>query len=177
LQKDYLMNFSLRPAYPEDLPVMIAIDDQASQLFLEAGIRFDLDENHPFVLAESTRWSLAIQQGLAQLAINAHGTAIGFATYRHVDQQPYLDQLSVHPKAMRAGVGSQLMAHVIAWSADQPLWLTTYSHLPWNGPYYERKGFTAIDDVQCGPELSGILKEQRAVLPDPQQRIAMVRYP
>jgi len=171
------MNFTLRQAHPEDLPALINIDDQASQLFLDAGLSFDFDENHPFVLAESTRWSLAIQQGLAQLAVNAQGIVIGFATYRHVDQKPYLDQLSVHPQAMRAGVGSQLMGHVIAWSADQPLWLTTYSHLPWNGPYYERKGFTAIDDGQCGPELLSILEAQRAVLPDPQQRIAMVQYP
>ncbi|MEC8861150.1 MAG: GNAT family N-acetyltransferase [Pseudomonadota bacterium] len=170
------MNTTLRPANTGDLPTLIEIDDLASQLFFDAGLSFNLDENHPFVIAEAARWSQSIEQGLAQVALTAQGTVVGFATCRYVDNQHYLDQLSVHPQSMRAGIGSRLLDAVIVWSGSNPLWLTTYSHLPWNGPYYKRKGFAAIDDAQCGPELLGILDEQRAVLPDPQQRIAMVRY-
>ncbi len=57
------------------------------------------------------------------------------------------------------------------------LWLTTYAHLPWNGPFYERHGFVVMRDNDCGPELRAILDEQRAVLPDPKKRVAMARRP
>lgn len=168
---------SLRNAAPEDLETLIAIDDEASKLYAQAGLNLDLGRDHPFVIAEAKRWAGAIDQGLVYLAVDRHGRPVGFATCGIVDREPYLDQLSVMPACMRQGIGTILLKRAIQWSARRPIWLTTYGSIPWNRPYYERHGFVEVPENKLGPDLQDILREQRRVLPKPEDRIAMVRYP
>lgn len=170
-----MSDFSIRPAEPGELKTLIAIDDAASQLYKTAGISFDMADDHPFVVAESARWARAIRQGSAYVVVDSSGTPVGFITLKLVDHEPYLDQLSVHPDHMRQGLGTRLLDRAIEWSGDRPLWLTTYAHVPWNKPFYERHGFIPVSENQCGPDILAILDHQRAALPEPAQRIAMVR--
>tara|TARA_R110002073_G_scaffold137692_1_gene286812 strand:- start:955 stop:1488 length:534 start_codon:yes stop_codon:yes gene_type:complete len=170
-----LKEFSLRLAYSDELQKLIAIDDEASALYAEAGLKLDFEKDHPFVVAENFRWASAIEKGLAHVAVNRQDTPVGFATLGYVDGEPYLDQIAVLLSYMRRGVGTLLLNQAISWSGGRPLWLTTYSHLPWNRPYYERHGFVTEKDSECEAELCTVLQEQRAALPDPDQRIAMVR--
>lgn len=165
----------MRAARPDELHKFVAIDDAAGGLFAQAGLVIALEEGHPFVLAESLRWASAIEQGLAHVAVDCQNMPIGFVTLSIVDGEPYLDQIAVLPSYMRRGVGTSLLHHAISWSAGRSLWLTTYAHLPWNGPYYERHGFVVINESECGPEICAILRAQREVLPDPDQRVAMLR--
>ncbi len=77
---------------------------------------------------------------------------------------------------MRRGIGSALVRRAIEWSAERPLWLTTYSDVPWNAAYYARRfGFAIVPQAECGPEMKRILESERAVLPHPEYRTAMVR--
>lgn len=168
-------SFFLRKARPDELSSLIDIDDDAGELYAQAGIKFELDRNHPFVVAESVRWRAAIEQGLAYVAVDAEDRPMGFMTQRFVDGEPYLDQIAVRRSHMRCGVGTALLVRAIEWSVARPLWLTTYSHVPWNRPYYERHGFIAVPERACGAEIRAILQEQRAALPYPEQRMAMVR--
>lgn len=168
-------HFSLRLARPGELPELVHIDDAASELYAQAGLAFELAGDHPFVLAENARWALAIERELAHVAVDAQDQLLGFMTLGFVDGAPYLDQLAVHPCAMRQGIGGALMQQAFAWSGSRSLWLTTYSHLPWNRPYYERYGFALVPETECGPELRRILESQRAALPDPERRVAMAR--
>ena len=170
-----MKDFKLRKAQPDELQTLIAIDDESTQLYEEAGLKIELESDHPFVVAESVRWAKAINQGLAYVVANSLNTPIGFIALSIVDNAPYLDQISVHPGYMRQGVGAGLLQQAISWSGDQPLWLTTYSHLAWNRPFYEKYGFVTIPEKLCGPELCDILKKQRLALPAPDKRIAMVR--
>lgn len=167
--------FSLRIAHTDELKKLVAIDNEASELYVKAGLKLEFERDHPFVVAERLRWTSAIEQGLAFVSVNCQDTPIGFATLGLVDGDPYLDQIAVLPSCMGRGVGTSLLNHAISWSSGRPLWLTTYSHLLWNRPYYERHGFVTIKDRECGQELCAVLKEQRLALPDPDQRIAMVR--
>ena len=166
-------SFSLRVARPDELQKLILIDDEASELYAQAGLRITLSKDHPFTVAESSRWAAAIARGLAHVAVDTQDQPIGFAAVGIVDGNPYLDQLAVCPRVMRRGIGTALLRHAISWSSGRTLWLTTYSHLPWNRPYYQRHGFVPMPDDACGAELLAILGEQRAALPDPGQRIAM----
>ena len=102
------------------------------------------------------------------------GEAVGFAAVATLDGDPYLDQLSVRRAAMRRGVGSRLLAHAVATSGV-PMWLTTYGHLPWNAPWYARRGFVLVDEDAWRPGVRGDIEQQRAVLPAPAQRVVMVR--
>lgn len=165
----------IRAAQSHELTTLIAIDDDASSLYDVAGLNISLDSDHPFVLAEAARWKEAIQLGLAHVAVDNLDQPLGFIALGFVDGEPYLDQLAVRRAHMQRGIGSALLRHAISWSGEWSLWLTTYSHLSWNAPYYEKHGFSVVPEDLCGPELRGILDAQRSALPEPDKRIAMVR--
>lgn len=166
--------FQIRTARPAELEILVAIDDESTKLYAESGLEFSLEADHPFVVAESSRWAVAIERMLAHVAVDSQDDPVGFITLGFVDGHPYLDQLAVLPSFMRRGVGSALLRQAISWSSERSLWLTTYSHLTWNRPYYERHGFVTVSENEWGSELIAIVQEQRAALPDPWQRIAMV---
>ncbi len=170
-----MASFSIRPARASELQMLVAIDDDASELYARAGLALTFDKSHPFVVAESARWAAAIERGLAHVAVDPGDRPIGFTTLGFVDSEPYLDQIAVRRSSMRRGVGTALLRHAFEWSRGRSLWLTTYLHLPWNRPYYERHGFVLVPERACGPELRAILRDQRAALPDPEMRVAMVR--
>lgn len=167
---------SLRVAGADEIDLLVSLDDDAVTLFKESGFDLSGGAIDAFAQAERSRWLQSAERGLAELALDKRGVPVGFVALGLVDGRPYLDQLSVVRSWMRRGVGRALLARAIAWSEwVGELWLTTYAHLPWNGPMYERAGFTRVDEALCGPELREILREQRAALPEPKQRCAMVR--
>ena len=167
----------IRPARPGELAVLVAIDDDAGTRAADWGLVVDVDPSHPFVEAERARWQAAIALGWLEVAEAPDGTLAGFAARGIVDGEPYLDQMSVRRAWMRRGIGATLLRRAAAWAAADPsgrLWLTTWAHVPWNAPFYRRHGFVAHPEAACGPELRAILRSQRDVLPDADQRIAMV---
>lgn len=167
--------YTFRKAVHEDFQTLVNIDDEACFLYARLGLEMAFANNHPFVVAESERWMASTERGLTYVAVDAKSQAVGFIALRMVDNEPYIDQLSVKPDCMRKGIGTELLKIAITWSNHRPLWLTTYAHVSWNKPFYERRGFHPVQQKQCKPELQAILKEQRTWLPDPEQRIAMVR--
>jgi hypothetical protein len=67
---------------------------------------------------------------------------------------------------------------VLTWSqaAGHPaVTLTTYRDVPWNGPWYRRRGFVDLADADLGPGLRAILERERAAGLEPPARIAMRR--
>lgn len=176
-------SLTLRKAAPHELSALVALDAAASALYDSVGLHVDLPETHPFVLAEQSRWGAAVQRGAAFVVAPKDGNSnrddaiAAFAVLGEHDGVAYLDQLSVHPTCMRRGIGSALLRHVISTNGAGPLWLTTYAHVPWNAPFYVRFGFRVVPETSCGPELRQVLAIQRAALPDPEQRVAMVREP
>ena len=169
---------ALRRAVPDELATILAIDDDTVSLFQEHGLGFELSDAHPFVRAEHRRWRAAIEAGRVWLAVmdrEGSNEVLGFVATGQVDREPYLDQLSVRRASMRSGVGSLLLRRVIEEHVGHDVWLTTYAHLPWNRPYYERAGFEVVEENVIGPELRNMLEQQRGALPHPEQRVAMRR--
>jgi len=163
----------IRVARPDELDAVVSIDDDASVLYTQAGTEVALPADHPFVVAERGRFRDAIDNERLHLAVR-DGVAVAFMALSLVDGAPYLDQLSVRSDSMRSGIGTQLVRFALRQGHPHPLWLTTYAHLPWNRPYYERFGFCVAPEHQDGPELREILRLQRETLPDPHERVAMV---
>jgi GNAT superfamily N-acetyltransferase len=160
----------------DDIDTLVAIDLDASELFVRAGLDVELPDQHEFALAERARWLHSLAWGNTLLALNSSGQPIGFAASGTRDGNPYLDQLSVRQAAMGIGVGSALLSatHAIARSTGaRSLWLTTYRHLSWNRPFYERRGFIVMPETQCGPEMLAELEFERRWLPAPGERVAM----
>jgi GNAT superfamily N-acetyltransferase len=166
----------IRPASSADFETIRSIDDDATALYAEHGLTILLAPDHPFARAELARWLRSAELGRAFFALDDAGQPVGFAALDWIDGQPYLDQLSVRRAAMRRGVGGRLLQHVRDWArgaGGSALWLTTYGHLPFNRPYYERHGYGLVPERACGPGIAHHLHEQRLHLPAPDQRVAM----
>jgi len=153
----------------------VELDDAASILFDQAGMPFTFASEHPFIQDEWARWRRALEQGGGRVLVAPDGRLAAFAIFAEVAGLPYLDQLSVHPAFQRRGLGGVLVHECVEWARGRDVWLTTYAHVPWNGPYYRRLGFDVVPEERCHPELLVILASQRAALPLAEQRIAMVR--
>jgi len=170
--------FTIREALPSELDVLHAIDDDASRLYTEYGVTIELGADHVFALAELGRWLRSAELGRAFLAVDASGTGVGFAALDVVDGAPYLDQLAVRVTAMRRGIGGCLLARCADWAraaGGSALWLTTYSHVPFNRPYYERHGYVMMPESTWGPGIRHHIDEQKRHLPAPIHRVAMRR--
>ena len=167
--------FKIRKARPYELQLLVSIDNEASQLYADAGLDMDLPETHPFVIDEIQRWASLLNKEWIYVATDNGDNPVGFCALAFLDNHPYLDQLSVLPRYMRQGIGTKLLKQAANWSAPHPLWLTTYSHLPWNQSFYQKYGFEPVAEQSCGPELLELLRVQRQALPEPENRIAM-RY-
>lgn len=168
----------IRLALAEEFPALLAIDDDATLLYAEHGAPIELAPDHPFARAEQERWRRSTELGGTFVAIDESGEPVAFAALGWGDGAPYLDQLSVRRRAMRRGLGRRLLQHAAAWACEHgasELWLTTYGHLPFNRPYYERHGFVLVPEVSCGPEILHHLHQQRRYLPAPEHRVAMRR--
>jgi GNAT superfamily N-acetyltransferase len=168
--------FGLRVGTAADLDTLGDIDLDASELFVQAGLDVELPNEHEFALAERTRWLCSLSSGNTLLAVSASGRVLGFAASGTRDREPYLDQLSVLRGSMRAGVGSALLSATekrARASGARSLWLTTYSHLSWNRPFYERRGFVVVPEAGLGREMRAELEYERRWLPAPEERVAM----
>lgn len=175
--RDRHVSVIVRHATQRDLASFIELDEDAAALFTEHGLELDFTPEHPFVQAERSRWQRAIELQRAFLAQDPQGRSVGFAALDILDEQPYLDQLAVRSCEMRRGIGAQLLQYSERWARQQGdgLWLTTYAHLPFNRPYYERYGYAVVPEQHLGPQLVSQLLEQRCYLPLPEQRVAMCR--
>ena len=71
----------------------------------------------------------------------------------------------MHPDHARKGIGRALIELAVRWGRAHDLYaltLTTYVDVPWNGPYYERLGFSYLATDEETPGLRVIRDRERA---------------
>jgi|KBSMisStandDraft_5_1062788.scaffolds.fasta_scaffold177667_2 GNAT superfamily N-acetyltransferase len=166
----------IRIGSPADIDTIAAIDLDASMLFERAGLHLESSNERELSLAERTRWLKCLAAGTVVVARDSSAEDVGFAAVGMRDREPYLDQLSVRVRSMRQGIGTRLLYAAIAVATEEggtALWLTTYNHLSWNRPYYERHGFVLVSPEGCGEELRSELSFERRLLPRPEERVVM----
>lgn len=135
--------FSIRPARRDELRAVQHIETVADLVFRRIAM--------PWVLTMQPATLRLLEQarrcGWLWVATGATNRAIGFALLTTVDGEAYLHQLSVLPRAAGQGVGSALIATVCAAAraaGHRTVLLSTYDGVPWNAPYYARRGFVAV---------------------------------
>lgn len=132
---------SIREALPTDWGRLREIEAVADKLFLEVGIGpFNTgdDEDH---------------FDTAAVVLVAGDPPVGFACVDVLDGSAHLWQLSVHPAAMRRGIGTALVGAVCDWARSNgypAVTLTTFRDVPWNAPFYSRLGFGVLDELPRG---------------------------
>jgi GNAT superfamily N-acetyltransferase len=116
----------------------------------------------------------AFEDGLFVVAERGH-RMVGFALAREYGETMHLEQVSVHPDEGRRGVGSALLAAVIddaeARGCDS-VTLTTFRSVPWNAPYYARRGF--VEPAVVPEHVAEMLADEARLGFDPADRVGMV---
>jgi ribosomal protein S18 acetylase RimI-like enzyme len=163
---------TIRPTRCADLPDLQQIERAAGELFRAVGMPHIADDPVPTleVLAGYQR------AGRSWVAVDGD-RAVGFVLVRVVDGAAHIEQVSVDPAYARRRIGRDLINHVErrATGLRPALTLTTFRDVPWNGPYYQRLGFTELAPSERGPELVALMAAEAAHGLDPAQRIAMRR--
>jgi predicted N-acetyltransferase YhbS len=94
------------------------------------------------------------------------------------DGSPHLEEIDVHPRHARRGVGTALVRSACEWAARSghaQLTLTTFRALSWNMPFYQRLGFEEIPTEDLGPDLAAVVADEAARGLDPGRRVVMRR--
>ncbi|QVQ50317.1 GNAT family N-acetyltransferase [Spiractinospora alimapuensis] len=142
---------TVRPATGEDIDQLVRVSRSADTAFHAAGL--DLPPDDPEEEFRSSEWLL-----VAEVAVDGTARVAGFATLLDIGGgQAHLAGLGVHVDHMRRGVGTTLLDAARSQARDRGyawLTLTTFRDLPFNAPWYRRRGFSVVDSVSLTPELA-----------------------
>ncbi|MFI5806331.1 GNAT family N-acetyltransferase [Streptomyces sp. NPDC051561] len=161
----------IRPATAADLPHLQDIERAAGEPFRALGMPEIADDDPPplELLAE---YQLACR---AWVFADAQGLPAAYLIWQEVDGAAHIDQVSVHPRAARRGVGRALIDHLAKVAGPTGLTLTTFAEVPWNAPYYARLGFVTLPDTELTDGLREIVAEEAALGLDRWPRVCMRR--
>jgi ribosomal protein S18 acetylase RimI-like enzyme len=165
---------TIRPTRPADQPVIQRIELAAGELFRGIGMADIAD--HPVPTIEVL--SGYQRAGHSWVAVDGDDQPVGFVLIQLVDGRAHVEQVSIDPAHAHRRIGRALIDHVETWAAARgisALTLTTFRDVVWNGPYYERLGFTVLAPAERGPELAALMAEEAQHGLDPADRIAMIR--
>jgi len=166
------MTISVTLAGEEHLAAIGPIELAAASLFSEAdlppGIRYRVTD--PEVLRDAQRDSRI------WVALTGSSVPVGFALVTLIDDEAHLDEVDVLPSHGRRGIGTELVNAVADWARCtglSSLTLITFSHLPWNAPFYERLGFVSLRAAELSAGLANLIEEEGKAGIDVAKRIGM----
>lgn len=84
------------------------------------------------------------REGRLWVAVSRFNRPVGFALMKFVGGTAWLDQLSVLERWQGRGLGTALIDRAAAAAGArgfETLYLSTYRDVPWNAPFYARRGF------------------------------------
>lgn len=133
--------FEVRPGEPDELAGLIGVEAAADKLFEVAGYG-------------TTPGRATVEELQSAAALRVAGRpAVGYVRIEIVDGLAHIEGLSVTPKQMKRGIGSSLVDAACEWARAQgypAITLCTFADVPWNGPYYTRRGFVELDKLTPG---------------------------
>lgn len=153
----------IRPARPDELTELIDIERAADRLFPIAGYG-----NTP---PPATEEELRDAAGL----LVSGDPPVGYARIEVVDGRAHLEGLSVRPRFMRQGRGSELVLAACAWAnahGYSEITLCTFAEVPWNGPFYAALGFVELTELTPGLRAR---REAEGTLDSMGRRVVLIR--
>jgi predicted DCC family thiol-disulfide oxidoreductase YuxK/GNAT superfamily N-acetyltransferase len=163
----------IRPARPDELPELQRVEREAGERFRGLGL-LDHLLDHSLSLPELSAHQRA---GRVWVAVDDEERPVGFAVASVLaGAGAHLEELDVVPRAGGQGIGTRLVATVCDWAASRgfsTLTLSTFRDVPWNAPFYTRRGFRPVPPAELSPALRevrareerlGIVMDQRVVM-------------
>jgi GNAT superfamily N-acetyltransferase len=154
----------VRLARESDVPLLPAIEVAAFAIYAPYAIAlgFRPDETpHPSALDVL---HVAQEAGRLWVAVDAGDAPVGFAFVRELDGAAHLEELDVLPAHGGRGLGSALLEAVYAWAAGRypAVTLATFRDVPWNAPFYARRGFREVPADELSPGLRDLVEVERS---------------
>lgn len=166
-----LEKYLIQTGRPEHLPDLVNIERAAASLFPEGSI----PEHCRLVTVSPDLARQACQDNNLAVAVEkASNRPVGFALLRLLDGLALLAELDVLPAHGRQGLGRALIQATAARAGQLGhtcLYLTTFTHVPWNAPFYRRLGFVPLNEQNTPKALRDILLWEKALGMD--HRLAM----
>lgn len=156
----------------EHLRAIPAIELAASAMFSET----DLPLHVRYRVTDIDALREAQRDSRLWVALTKDRMPVGFAMADRIDGAAHLDEMDVMPQYGRRGIGARLLETIINWARDHrfpQMTLITFRHLPWNAPFYMKKGFISMTDVELGDELAGLIKAEGKAGIDVSKRVCM----
>ncbi|WP_422001545.1 GNAT family N-acetyltransferase [Reyranella sp.] len=133
----------IRAARPEEIALLPHIENAADQRYARVGL--------PRVLAmppaSIASLEAARRDGCLWVATSRLNRVAGFALMKFPGGTAWLDQLSVLARWQERGIGTALIdraAQEARRRGYDALYLSTYLDVPWNAPFYARRGFEPV---------------------------------
>lgn len=165
-------DYQIRLAELQDIPLLPEIERAAARLFAGLDLVQDLDDTRSIEELERAQ-----KAGRLWVAATASGQPVGFAMTIEVDGLAHLDELDVHPKHGRRGLGTALVVTVCEWAKGagfKAITLSTFVNVAWNAPFYARLGFRNLSENELTKGLLH-LREAEAGLGLPISKRVMMR--
>ena len=148
-------DYDLRVAVPADVEGLPEIERLAALLFKTHAEDLGIPDA-VYAQPNSLDVFVAAQREGRLWVASGHGSVrpVGFALVFNLDGYAHLEELDVLPSYGRQGIGSALLATVCAWAGEAgypAVTLRTFRDVPWNGPFYLRRGFAVVDSAALSP--------------------------
>jgi GNAT superfamily N-acetyltransferase len=163
---------TIRPAHPDDSPVLRAIERAAGERYRTVGLDAVADDEPTSVGA----LDVYAAAGHSWVAVDQADHPVAYVLVDVVDGLAHLDQLSVRPDQQGRGLARALVARVGEWASESGrpgVTLTTFAEVPWNRPLYQHLGFRVLADEEIGPELDVVRTAETERGLDPTTRVCM----
>jgi len=146
--------YDIRRALPSDVSVLPEIERLAGLTFRTYPADLGISEEMYGQSNSVETFLVAEKAGHLWVATDVGVNPIGFALVSELGGYAHLDELDVLPAHARRGIGSALLEAVCSWAKDAgypAVTLRTFRDVPWNGPFYQRRGFEAVESAALSP--------------------------
>ena len=153
--------YKIQIAKEADIPFLDAVEAVAGTIFPLGSV----PEN---VLSERVHRDVFVESILKNrllVIVDSIERPVGFAFWQEVSSCALLALIEVDPQHGQQGLGTALVLQIIDQvdqAGFQHLYLTTFSSVPWNAPFYQTVGFTILSDQDQPEFIKEILQEERA---------------
>jgi GNAT superfamily N-acetyltransferase len=156
--------YQIRRAVAKDIALLPDVERRAGALFATYPGETGLTDEALTRVSSIETLEKAREAGRLWVAVAATGELVGFALVLEVGGYWHLEELDVAMRHGQRGLGSALLDAVCSWARETgspAVTLRTFRDVPWNGPFYQRRGFRVVESSQLSEQHVGLEVSER----------------
>jgi GNAT superfamily N-acetyltransferase len=164
----------IRRPRPNEIKPLPQIENEADRRYGSVGLGRVVDMPPASIAA----LEFGLRHDRLWIATSPLGRPTGFALMKLKGGAAWLDQLSVLDRWQRHGLGAALIdstARQARTLGFDTLYLSTYRDVPWNAPFYARRGFSVVPRGQWPRALRAQFMLENSHGHPPWRRVIMQR--